>query len=254
MPGLQFVDRGEFRLSEDAEPTRVHEVIWSIRRARTASPIARPATPFVGRQAERDQLREVLDEALAGRGSLVMISGDAGVGKSRLAEDLAEEASRRGFLALTGRCQDLADPPPFMPLLEILRTAMSLVPEHVFRESMGEAFSGIASLLPELGQEAASGERPDRATLLDACRDFLERTSRRRPTMLILEHLQWADPESVALIRHSADRLGSLPAVLVGLYRPGRIAHRPLGQALDELLALPVVRRLELRRPMPGAS
>ena len=253
MPGLQFVDRGEFRLSEDAEPTRVHEVIWSIRRARTASPIARPTTPFVGRQAERDQLREVLDEALAGRGSLVMISGDAGVGKSRLAEDLAEEASRRGFLALTGRCQDLDDPPPFMPLLEILRTAMSLVPEHVFRESMGEAFTGIASLLPELGQEAVSGERPDRSTLLDACRDFLERTSRRRPTMLILEHLQWADPESVALIRHSADRLGSLPAVLVGLFRPGRIAHRPLGEALDELLALPVVRRLELRRPMPGA-
>jgi predicted ATPase len=228
-------------------------VIWSIRRARTASPIPQATTPFVGREAERDELREVLDAALAGRGSLVMISGDAGVGKSRLAEDLAEEASRRGFLALSGRCEDLEDPPAFMPLLEILRTAMSLVPQQVFRESMGAAFSGIASLLPELAEDP-SGAQPDREALLDACRDFLERTSRRRPTLLILEHLQWADAESVALIRHSADRLAELPAVLVGLYRPGGLADRPLGAALDELLALPVVRSLQLQRSVPGST
>ncbi len=252
MPGLQFVDRGEFRFSADGEPTRVHEVLWSIRRERTASPIPQATTPFVGREAERDELREVLDAALAGRGSLVMISGDAGVGKSRLAEDLAEEASRRGFLALSGRCEDLEDPPAFMPLLEILRTAMSLVPQQVFRESMGAAFSGIASLLPELAEEPPSGAAPDREALLDACRDFLERTSRRRPTLLILEHLQWADAESVALIRHSADRLAQLPAVLVGLYRPGGLTERPLGAALDGLLSLPVVRSLELQRSVPG--
>jgi class 3 adenylate cyclase len=254
MPGLQFVDRGEFRFSADGEPTRVHEVLWSIRRARTTSPIPRATTPFVGRESERDELRKVLDAALAGRGSLVLISGDAGVGKSRLAEDLAEEASRRGFLALSGRCEDVEDPPSFMPLLEILRTAMSLIPEQVFRESMGEAFSGIASLLPELGREPDAGPGPDRASLLDACRDFLERTSRRRPTLLLLEHLQWADPESVALIRHSADRLGRLPAVLVGLYRPDGIADRPLGEALDGLLSLPVVRRIDLRPLAPESS
>ena len=260
MPGIQFVDRGAFKLSDEGEPTGVAEVVWSIRRARSASPIQRQASPFVGRDAERDQLRAFLDAALGGHGSLVLITGDAGVGKSRLADEVAEEASRRGFLALTGRCADLADPPAFMPLLEILRTAMSVVPPQVFRESLGEAASWVARLLPELGDGEDAGEPPgalDESLLgrvVEACRDFLERTSRRRPTLLILDHLQWADEASVRLIRHTTDRLGELPAVIVGIYREDALDGRPLGAALTDLLTRPVVHRIALRRAVPGAA
>jgi AAA ATPase-like protein len=255
MPGVQFVSRGGFRLGGEAG-AEVHEVMSSIRRERTASQIPRSETPFVGREAERDALRERLDEALAGHGSVVLISGATGVGKTRLAEDVAEEASRRGFLALTGRCEDLPSPPPFMPLQEILRVAASVVPSDVFRESLGDALVGVVRFLPELraafpGDAEAEAESPEaaRLVLLDSLRGFLERTSRRRPTLLVLNDLQWADPHTVDLLHHTLERIRSMPAIILGTYRGGDLGGRPLGKHLGEIIASPAATVIELEGP-----
>src|SRR5690242_20940743 len=88
---------------------------------RTRHPIpAPPAPPLVGREREQALLRDALASALAGRGSLVLIGGEAGIGKTALAEALMTEASEQGALALVGRCYDLSETPPYGPWVEAL--------------------------------------------------------------------------------------------------------------------------------------
>src|SRR5438093_12375500 len=76
------------------------------------------AAPLVGRERERTMLREALAAALAGQGALVLIGGEAGIGKTALAEWLLAEAQRQGALALVGRCYDLSETPPYGPWAE----------------------------------------------------------------------------------------------------------------------------------------
>ena len=76
---------------------------------------------IVGRQSERRRLRELLDRAIAGRGSLALVSGSAGIGKSTLAGDLMREAEERGALVLSGGCYDLTTTPPYGPWAEVIR-------------------------------------------------------------------------------------------------------------------------------------
>ncbi len=77
-------------------------------------------TPFVGREAERTELRQLLDGAIAGRGAVLLLGGEPGVGKTRLAEELLAEARHRGCLALTGRCYETEGAPPFIPWVELV--------------------------------------------------------------------------------------------------------------------------------------
>jgi len=89
----------------------------------TAPPALPPAPPLVGRERERATLREALAQALAGRGSLVLIGGEAGIGKTALADALCAEATERGAAVLVGRCYDLAATPPYGPWAEALARA-----------------------------------------------------------------------------------------------------------------------------------
>src|SRR6476469_2306595 len=82
-----------------------------------------PAPPLVGREREQAALREALDHALAGRGSLVLIGGEAGIGKTALAEWALAEASARGMQVLVGRCYDLSETPPYGPWREMFDRA-----------------------------------------------------------------------------------------------------------------------------------
>ena len=89
-----------------------------------AAPVPTPANPLVGREREQAALHEALDAALAGRGSLVLIGGEAGIGKTALADALCREAAQ-GALVLAGRCFDLAETPPYGPWRELFARAPS---------------------------------------------------------------------------------------------------------------------------------
>ncbi len=257
MPGVQFVDRGLYWLKGFPEKWRLHEVQWSAGRARTASPLG-PAerTPLAGREEEMADLRRLLDQALAGRGALVLIGGEPGLGKTRLAEEILEEASGRGFLALTGRCYEMEGAPPYMPLVEILHTAAKVVPPEVFREALGDAAGEVARLLPELGRLFADIPAPvdmppeqARRYLLNSLRDFFDRTSRRRPLVLLLDDLHWADESSLLLLQHTAERLADMPALIIGTYRDVELdVGRPLAMSLDWLLRHRLAHRVALHR------
>ena len=117
--------------------------------------------PLVGRERELDLLRERLDAALAGRGSLILIGGEAGIGKTALAEALLAEAQARGSLALVGRCYDLSETPPYGPWRELFELAprtngLPALPAAVLPENReGESLASREAIVAPAGRSGA---------------------------------------------------------------------------------------------------
>ena len=122
------------------------------RAAEATEPSGATRTPYVGREAERAEARRLLDQAVAGRGGLVLVGGEPGVGKTRMAEEVLLEARQRGCLAITGHCYEMEGTPPFIPFVEMVERSARIVPRAVFREALGDAAAEVARLVPELRQ------------------------------------------------------------------------------------------------------
>ncbi|HEX5503406.1 MAG TPA: AAA family ATPase [Thermomicrobiales bacterium] len=173
---------------------------------------------LVGRARELALLRARLLAALAGRGGLALISGEAGVGKTALALALAREARAQGALVLVGRGYDLSAP----------------VPYGLWREVCAQS-PAARDLLPS---PAAHGAR-----LLGWLR-----TAARRPLVLVLDNLHWVDPVSLDLLRVLAREADALPLLLVGVYRPDEARHpHPLAALVPVLVHETEVLRVALR-------
>ena len=155
-----------------------------------------PASPLVGRGHELAALRVALDDALAGRGGLVLVGGEAGIGKTTLTEALLAEAAERGAAMLVGRCYDLAETPPYGPWAEA-----------VARAPCGD---GLASP-PDL----TSGSAPSQTALFAAVRGYLVTLAQRQPIVLLLEDLHWADPASLDLLRVTVHVYIPLPCAAI---------------------------------------
>src|SRR5947208_15473976 len=104
---LQFRDRGRFRLKGFPERWRLLEVAWQEEAEPAAAPVLAERTPYIGRDAERAELRRLMEQAIAGHGTIVLIRGDPGVGKTRLAQEIVLEARARGMFDATGRCYEM---------------------------------------------------------------------------------------------------------------------------------------------------
>ncbi|HET8628543.1 MAG TPA: AAA family ATPase [Thermomicrobiales bacterium] len=192
-----------------------------------------PAPPLVGRDRERAALRDCLAAALAGRGRLVLLGGEAGIGKTALAAAFGREAAAGGALVLAGHCYDLTETPPYGPWVEAL-AGLPADPEHP------------ASLA---GDEAGS---EDQGALFARVRDRLAAAARRRPLALLLEDLHWADPGSLDLLRYLARGAADLPLLLVATYREDEVTRRhPLFPLLPLLVREAGALRLDLRRLAP---
>ena len=188
------------------------------------------APPLVGREREQAALRAALDAALAGRGSLVLIGGEAGLGKTALAEALLTEAASQGALALVGRCYDLSETPPYGPWAE----ALARVP------------AGLGRPVPI----DLSGGRgvTSQAVLLAATIEFLGALAARRPLVLLLDDLHWADPASLDLLRALGRALARLPILLLATYRIEDLTRlHPLFPLLPLLVREAAALRLDLR-------
>ena len=256
---VELVDRGRFRLKGFPERWRLFEVVWHEEAA--AAPALLERTPFVGRDAERAELRRCLDQAARGQGALVMVGGEPGVGKTRLAEELAGEARQRGLLALTGHCYEMEGAPPYIPFVEILEATARVVPQEAFRQALGDAAPEVAKLMPELRRLfpdiAAPMELPpeqERRYLFNSVLEFIERAGRVQPLFLVWEDLHWADDSTLLLLQHIAQRLREMPVLIVGTYRDVELdVARPLARALQELTRQRLAHRLGLKR-LPEAG
>ncbi len=180
-------------------------------------------------------MRAALQAALAGRGGLVLVGGEAGIGKTTLVHWLAAEARRQGALVLEGHCYDLTQAPPYGPWREALAANGKEAPE------LGE---GTASpfRLDDERDEITSQER-----LFAGVRICLAEIASQQPTLLILEDLHWSDPASLALLRVLARDVQSLSLLVVATYRVDALTRQhPLFALLPHLVREAQATRIEL--------
>ena len=221
----------------------------------SAAPVGR-RTSFVGREAERAELRRLLERAQRGEGALALIGGEPGIGKTRLAEELLAEARARRMLALVGHCYEMEGAPPFVPFVEILEQACRMVDRSAFREALGDAAPEVARLVPglrnlfvDIPQPLELPREQQRRYLFTSFREFTERAARRSPMVLLLDDLHWAEESTLQLLQHLAPHLSTMPVVVLGTYRDVELdVARPFARTLETLLRQRFAHRLSLRR------
>jgi tetratricopeptide (TPR) repeat protein len=251
----ELEDRGEFELKGIDAAWRLFEVPWID--AETAGVLpGRERTPFVGRSQERARLLQAIERARDGAGSLFLIAGEAGVGKSRLLLEAADEARRLGLRVLTGHCVDQQGAPPYLPTIEhIEEAARNTTPERL-RQALGENAPEIAKLMPELRARYPDIPEPvslppeqERRYLLHGVAEFVERNARQTPLVLIYEDLHWADESTLLLVQHLAQRVAQIPVLALGTYRDTELKPgRPLASVLPDLLRQRLAEEIVLGR------
>jgi adenylate cyclase len=181
---------------------------------------------FVGRRAERSQLRQCIEQAGAKRGSLVLLSGEAGIGKTRLAEEALSVARQLGCVSLFGRCYEEEGTPPLVPYITLLEQASRLMPATLFSQAIEPSAPELAKLLPELSRLFPNMPPPlevppslRQRFLFTNYLEFLTRCSSVAPLAIFLDDLQWADESTLQLTQHLAERLPPLPIVMIAAYR-----------------------------------
>jgi DNA-binding CsgD family transcriptional regulator/tetratricopeptide (TPR) repeat protein len=194
-----------------------------------SSTVAGAGRGLVGREREREELLGALTAAAEGRGSFLLIAGEAGVGKTRLAEETVGASS---LLLLSAVSSQVAEP-PYGPIVAILRSYLHQVPNGF--ADCGPLRPYLALLLPELGSPPDEG---DRRTLFEAMRTALSAIASRGPTCVFFDDLQWADSTTLELLPMIAASLDQERLLLLGAYRSD---ETPRGHPLRRL-------RGELRR------
>lgn len=178
---------------------------------------------FVGRERELDELRGGLDDVLRGRGRLCLLTGDAGIGKSRLAEEIAALASERGARVLWGRCWHGSGATAYWPWIQILRTYVRGCSDDQLTTLAGPGAAHLGRLVPEIGErldvDPAAGSRdPElaRLELFEAVSAFLRAAA---PLVLVLDDLHWADRSSLLLLSYLARDVADADMFVIGAYR-----------------------------------
>lgn len=199
--------------------------------------------PFIGRVAALERLHRRLDLARGGRGSLALLVGEPGIGKTRLWQQLAAGAARDGFQVRIGRCYEGEGAPAYWPWIQILRESIASETDEALRAGLAAGLADLAALVPELTQRLgavahASGREGDQARfrLYDAAARHLVAASRRQPLVLVLDDLHWADASSLGLLRFLAAQLAGAPVFVLATYRDVDVRRgHPLADLLGAL-------------------
>jgi len=232
----------------------------------SAIPEGTPRTSLrtiVGRDIERADVLRGLDEAMAGHGSIVLIGGEPGIGKTRLTQELVAAARQRGCLSLVGHCYEGEGAPPYIPFIEILEYGARVVPAVTLRHMLGDSAPEVAKLMPELRRIFSNIPQPielppeqQRRFLFNAYREFVDRSCRITPVAAVLEDLHWADEPTLLLLQHLAQTVATMPLLIVGTYRDVELdITRPFAQTLETLLRQRLATRISLQRlPQPAVE
>ena len=210
---------------------------------------------LAGRAKELAELVPLLERALSGRGGFVLIGGEPGIGKSRLAETLAAQARVHGARILPGRCWEAGGAPAYWPWIQALRAyARESDPERL-RSHLTRAGSELTRLVPELGHAvpglsvpAESDSGAARFRVFESVASFLRSAAAEEPLALFFDDLHAADAPSLLLLRFVAAELTGAPILIIGCYRDTEVGPgHPLAEALPELSREAGVHRVSLR-------
>ncbi|NQU08760.1 MAG: AAA family ATPase, partial [Candidatus Abyssubacteria bacterium] len=201
--------------------------------------------------------------AAQGQGSLVMIGGEPGAGKTRITEELTAEADRHGFLTLTGHCYEMEGAPPYIPFVEIIESAVRIVEPDALLNALGNSAPEVAKLMPELRERFPEiGEPPqlppeqERRRMFNGVLNFISRAAQAEPLLLVIEDLHWTDEPTLLLLQHIVQQLHEMPVLVVGTYRDTELdVARSLAKALEELVRRRLAHDVLLKRlPQEGVS
>ena len=251
MAEMQFTVRGRFKLKGFPDRWRLHQVTpGEVKEVHRTLPTG---DGFVDRDQELLDIRMILDRAMTGAGGMLFLAGPPGMGASRLASEVAGEATSKGWLVLSGRCAEEGST-PYAPFREILAAAVAGSTTRVLQEAAKDNGPLISHLVPNLRQKVRSMALPTeipadklREQLFHSIFDFLSDVRGTKPLLLVLDDLQWADDASVLLLRDLAERVGGSHMVVIGTYWDSELdSARPFGTVLSRLLRRRRAQRIAL--------
>ncbi|HEV2034221.1 MAG TPA: AAA family ATPase [Candidatus Dormibacteraeota bacterium] len=208
---------------------------------------------LIGRETELSVLEDALLATLRGDGRVVILGGEAGMGKTRLVRELAARARRLNCVVMSGACSEAELSLPYLPFLEALGNHLATLDLPKLRDRLGPAADELAHLFPQMGRLAPAGADDTQAKhrLFESILLLLRDAASSRALLLILEDLQWSDPATRELLDYATRRLRSTNVLILATYRtdemhrkhallPAIEGWRRSGQAdLIELKALP---------------
>lgn len=280
-PIVQAESLGLVVLKGKSEPVEVHRVLGlsSVRGGMSARGAQRPLSRFVGRDRDLEDLGTLLDEVLDGHGRAACIVSEPGMGKSRLLWEFRQSLVGRDLLYLEGQCVSYGASSPHLPVLDLLRAACGIeeaAGAELIRPRLHEATAAVG-LDPETAVPALMhllGAAPPEGPLLglspealqsrteDALRQFVLRSSARRPLVIAIEDLHWVDRSSERTIDALVQSLAGARILLLVTCRPGhspawltlsyasQLSLRPLPRSGGEAIVRSVLERQGLA---PGA-
>ncbi len=241
--GVRFRERGRVQLKGLDGQWLLHDVEWQDEGAATQPPGSRSATTaLIGRHAETAILQSAIGDAMSGRGRLVLLAGEPGIGKTTLAVNAADRAAEHGARVLWGACWEGEGAPAFWPWIQALRVYAA---EHTDDELTADAGAGapeLCRLLPEFtARMPAMPPPPDlepdeaRFRQFDAIASFLGRAAARQPLVVVLDDLHWADESSMRLLVFVAAQLATNRVAIIGTYRDTEVrADHPLASLMHD--------------------
>ncbi|HZQ77545.1 MAG TPA: AAA family ATPase, partial [Acidimicrobiia bacterium] len=250
--GHHIVPAGTLELKGLPSPVAAYEVTWeALRQPALPMPafLTRTGRVFVGREEEIERLLQIWKEATAGERRVALLAGEPGIGKTRLAVELAVRVQAAGGVVLAGRCdEDLGV--PYQPFVEALRHYVTGAEDR----RLGRYPEELTRLLPEIGQLVAPLAEPlrsdpetERYRLFDAMASWLADVSAEAPVLLVLDDLHWAAKPTLLLLRHVLRSQEPLRLLVLVTYRDSDIGRgHPMSQLLAELRRDGAMERLAL--------
>ena len=263
---LEFKDRKRVRLKGFPERWRLWEVIW------------RPAADAVASEACHRQCLRYWPHAVRGAvggtvavasgggprrgrcGGVALIAGEAGLGKTRLVDEIAAEARAHGMFVVRGHCYDMEGAPPYVPFVEAIEYGLAVTARHVFRAAMGDAGPEIARFVPkvrvafpDLPPPLALPSDQARHYMFESVCDFFEHAAAIQPMLIALEDLHWADKSTTELLESVARRIERAALLVIGTYRDVDLGPKdPFMTGIERLSRLKMVSRIVLKRLSAG--
>jgi DNA-binding NarL/FixJ family response regulator len=217
----------------------------------------RSQPPLAGRETELAVLVERLAAARRGDSGIVLLSGEPGVGKTRLLNELADRAAANGWRVLVGQAFDSDGMPPYLPFIDALRQYVLACPVGDLETQLCNGALEVALVLPEvrrrLPELPASTQleaQPDRYRLFDSISEFICAIAREKENGLLLcmDDLQWADDSTLRLLEHLCRRVRNVPLLIVATFRDTELdVGGPLARTLEQLTRQRLAQRLDVK-------